>query len=109
MLLQLLCSLQLCALRIFDLTSTVMFAFLFHPPVLMDEGKEEEAIAELSGAVAFKPDLQLLHLRAAFFDSMGDSESALRDCEAALCLDPTHGDTLELYSKASTKADEPQS
>ena len=109
MLLQLLCSLQLCALRIFDLTSTVMFAFLFRPPVLMDEGKEEEAIAELSGAVAFKPDLQLLHLRAAFFDSMGDSESALRDCEAALCLDPTHGDTLELYSKASTKADEPQS
>jgi Tfp pilus assembly protein PilF len=76
----------------------------------MDEGKEEEAIAELSGAIAFKPDVQLLHLRAAFFDSMGDTESALRDCEAALCLDPTHGDTLELYSKASsTKADEPQS
>jgi tetratricopeptide (TPR) repeat protein len=79
------------------------------PPVLMDEGKEEEAIAELSGAIAFKPDLQLLHLRAAFFDSMGERESALRDCEAALCLDPTHGDTLELYSKASTTKAEPQS
>lgn len=70
----------------------------------MDENKEEEAISELSHAIAFKPDLQLLHLRAAFFDSMGDNASTLRDCEAARCLDPTHGDTLELYSRASTKA-----
>ncbi|XP_066388948.1 ethylene-overproduction protein 1-like [Miscanthus floridulus] len=91
------------------LDPTRTYPYRYRAAVLMDEGKEEEAIAELSGAVAFKPDLQLLHLRAAFFDSMGDSESALRDCEAALCLDPTHGDTLELYSKASTKADEPQS
>jgi hypothetical protein len=58
--------------------------------------------------VAFMSDLQLLHhLRASFFDSMGDNASTLRDCEVALCLDPTHGDTLELYSKASAKA-EPQ-
>ena len=73
----------------------------------MDESREEEAIAELSQAIALKPDLQVLHLRAAFFDSMGDNANTLRDCEAALCLDPTHGDTLELYSKASMKA-EPQ-
>ncbi|AQL07390.1 tetratricopeptide repeat (TPR)-containing protein [Zea mays] len=86
------------------LDPTRTYPYRYRAAVLMDEGKEEEAIAELSGAIAFKPDLQLLHLRAAFFDSMGDSESALRDCEAALCLDPTHGDTLELYSKASTKA-----
>ncbi|KAF8683815.1 hypothetical protein HU200_044750 [Digitaria exilis] len=85
----------------------VAFPFCF-PTVLMDENKEEEAIAELSGAIAFKPDLQLLHLRAAFFDSMGDRESTLRDCEAALCLDPTHGDTLELYSKSSSRP-EPES
>ncbi|OEL29554.1 Ethylene-overproduction protein 1 [Dichanthelium oligosanthes] len=86
----------------------VMLHFFVILPVLMDESKEEEAIGELSGAIAFKPDLQLLHLRAAFFDSMGDRASTLRDCEAALCLDPTHGDTLELYSKASTRA-EPES
>ncbi|CAD6203225.1 unnamed protein product [Miscanthus lutarioriparius] len=72
------------------LDPTRTYPYRYRAAVLMDEGKEEEAIAELSGAVAFKPDLQLLHLRAAFFDSMGDSESALRDCEAALCLDPTH-------------------
>jgi hypothetical protein len=75
----------------------------------MDENKEEEAIAELSHVIGFKPDLQLLHLRAAFFDSMGDNANTLRDCEAALCLDPTHGDTLELYNKASTKAETQQS
>lgn len=75
----------------------------------MDENKEDEAIVELSHALAFKPDLQLLHLRAAFFDSMGDSTGAIRDCEAALCMDPTHGDSLELYSKASTKAEQSES
>lgn len=91
----------------FDERSNFAF-FFFVLTVLMDENKEEEAIAELSGAIAFKPDLQLLHLRAAFFDSMGDSASTLRDCEAALCLDPTHGDTLELYSKASARP-EPES
>lgn len=86
----------------FDERSNVCVFFT----VLMDENKEEEAIAELSGAIAFKPDLQLLHLRAAFFDSMGDNASTLRDCEAALCLDPTHGDTLELYSKASARPEQ---
>ncbi|KAF9596652.1 hypothetical protein IFM89_012851 [Coptis chinensis] len=75
--------------------------------VLMDDHKEAEAIAELSKAIAFKPDLQLLHLRAAFYDSMGDSLSTLRDCEAALCLDPNHADTLELYKKAQDRANEP--
>jgi hypothetical protein len=37
---------------------------------------------------------------------MGDNASTLRDCEAALCLDPTHGDTLELYSKASARPEQ---
>lgn len=73
--------------------------------VLMDDHKEQDAIAELSGAIAFKPDLQLLHLRAAFYDSIGDSASTLRDCEAALFLDPTHSDTLDLYKKALGTAD----
>ncbi|CAN6320351.1 unnamed protein product [Urochloa humidicola] len=90
------------------LDPTRTYPYRYRAAVLMDENKEEEAIAELSGAIAFKPDLQLLHLRAAFFDSMGDGASTLRDCEAALCLDPTHGDTLELYSKASTRP-EPES
>ncbi|KAJ1297586.1 hypothetical protein BS78_01G387800 [Paspalum vaginatum] len=91
------------------LDPTRTYPYRYRAAVLMDEGKEEEAIGELSGAIAFKPDLQLLHLRAAFFDSMGDTASTLRDCEAALCLEPTHGDTLELYSKASIRGAEPQS
>lgn len=69
-------------------------------PVLMDDHKEAEAIEELTRAIAFKPDLQLLHLRAAFYESMGDYASTVRDCEAALCLDPGHAETLELCNKA---------
>lgn len=71
----------------------------------MDDHKEKEAIEELTKAISFKPDLQLLYLRAAFHDSMGDISSTMRDCEAALCLDPKHADTLELYSKAQDKSE----
>ncbi|XP_058110353.1 ethylene-overproduction protein 1 isoform X2 [Magnolia sinica] len=77
--------------------------------VLMDDHKEAEAIAELTKAIAFKPDLQLLHLRAAFHDSMGNAAATLRDCEAALCLDPNHVDTLELYNKACDRKDQHES
>jgi hypothetical protein len=52
----------------------------------MDDHKEAEAIEELSRSIEFKPDLQLLHLRAAFYDSMNDFASTIRDCEAALFL-----------------------
>lgn len=69
----------------------------------MDDHKEVEAIEELSRAINFKPDLQLLHLRAAFYDSMGDCVSTVRDCEAALCLDPSHTETLELCNKAGER------
>lgn len=72
----------------------------------MDDHKEAEAIAELSKAIAFKPDLQLLHLRAAFYDSIGDFSSGLQDCKAALFLDPKHGDTLELYQKVQKLVNE---
>ncbi|THU68232.1 hypothetical protein C4D60_Mb08t01750 [Musa balbisiana] len=81
------------------------YPYRYRAAVLMDDHKEQDAIAELSGAIAFKPDLQLLHLRAAFYDSIGDSASTLRDCEAALFLDPTHSDTLDLYKKALGTAD----
>lgn len=72
----------------------------------MDDHKEAEAIAELTKAIAFKPDLQVLHLRAAFHDSMCDYASTVRDCEAALCLDPSHAETLDLYQKAQNRANE---
>ncbi|KAK9289914.1 hypothetical protein L1049_008075 [Liquidambar formosana] len=85
------------------------YPYRYRAAVLMDDHKEAEAIAELTKAIAFKLDLQLLHLRAAFYDSMGEYVSTLRDCEAALCLDPSHADTLELYNKARERADEPQS
>lgn len=72
----------------------------------MDDHKESEAIDELSRAISFKPDLQLLHLRAAFYDSMGEGAAAIKDCEAALCIDPGHADTLDLYHKAREPNDQ---
>ena len=72
----------------------------------MDDHKEDEAIVELSRAINFKPDLQLLHLRAAFYDSMGDYASTVQDCEAALCLDPGHSETLDLRNKAREQINE---
>ncbi|KAB5520068.1 hypothetical protein DKX38_024387 [Salix brachista] len=75
---------------------------------LMDDHKEAEAIRELARVIAFKPDFQLLHLRAAFYDSMGDTSSTVRDCEAALCLDPNHTATIELYKRARERGNEPE-
>lgn len=82
------------------------YPYRYRAAVLMDDHNEAAAIAELTMAIAFKPDLQLLHLRAAFHDSMGDVASTIRDCEAALCLDPNHMDTLDLYNKAQEKSDQ---
>ncbi|XP_021769668.1 ethylene-overproduction protein 1-like [Chenopodium quinoa] len=84
------------------------YPYRYRAAVLMDDHKEEEAIAELSKAIFFKPDLQLLHLRAAFHDSMGNNAATLRDCEAALSLDPTHVDTLKLYSEARERISDEQ-
>ncbi|CAN6467446.1 unnamed protein product [Victoria cruziana] len=75
------------------------YPYRYRAAVLMDDRKEIEAIGELSKAIAFKPDLQLLHLRAAFHESMGEISAATRDCRAAFCLDPNHADTVELYNK----------
>ncbi|KAF3448057.1 hypothetical protein FNV43_RR08765 [Rhamnella rubrinervis] len=88
------------------------YPYRYRAAVLMDDHKEKEAIAELTKAIAFKPDLQLLYLRAAFHESMNDYIATIRDCEAALCLDPGHADTVELYNKTkerqfSTKPSDP--
>ncbi|CAL5386371.1 unnamed protein product [Camellia sinensis] len=80
------------------------YPYRYRAAVLMDDQKENEAVQELTKAIAFKPDLQMLHLRAAFHESMGDCASALRDCEAALCLDPNHKDTIDLYNRAQGRA-----
>ncbi|KAK4796036.1 hypothetical protein SAY86_028362 [Trapa natans] len=72
------------------------YPYRYRAAVLMDDHKEAEAIAELTRAIAFKPDMQLLYLRAAFYDSMGDLASTVRDCEAVLCLEPEHNQALEL-------------
>lgn len=66
----------------------------------MDDQKEIEAVKELTRAISFKPDVHMLHLRAAFYESMMDFESAVRDCEAALCLEPTHLDSIDLCRRA---------
>lgn len=85
------------------------YPYRYRAAVLMDDHKEDEAITELTKAIAFKPDLQLLYLRAAFYDSMRDSASTILDCEAALCLEPNHADTLELYNKAREQLNTQQS
>ncbi|PPR80546.1 hypothetical protein GOBAR_AA40169 [Gossypium barbadense] len=46
------------------------YPYRYRAAVLMDDQKETEAVEELSKAIAFKPDLQMLHLRAAFYESM---------------------------------------
>ncbi|AES86773.1 ethylene-overproduction protein [Medicago truncatula] len=76
------------------------YPYRYRAAVLMDDHKEAEAIEELSRAIEFKPDLQLLNLRAAFYHSINDFASSIRDCEAALCLDPGNAETLETYNKA---------
>ncbi|KAK4771292.1 hypothetical protein SAY87_031824 [Trapa incisa] len=84
------------------------YPYRYRAAVLMDDHKEAEAIAELTRAIAFKPDMQLLHLRAAFYDSMGDLASTIRDCEAVLCLEPEHNDTLELRRRSQERVNEQQ-
>ncbi|KAL3518032.1 hypothetical protein ACH5RR_020621 [Cinchona calisaya] len=83
------------------------YPYRYRAAVLMDDQRENEAVEELTRAIAFKPDLQMLNLRAAFHESMGDLSSALRDCQAALCLDQNHKDTLDLYNRTQTQAIDP--
>ncbi|KAL6972415.1 ETO1-like protein 1 [Sarracenia purpurea var. burkii] len=78
-----------------------IYPYRYRAAVLMDNHKEKEAIAELSKAIAFKADLHLLHLRAAFHEHIGDVLGALRDCRAALSVDPNHQEMLELHSRVN--------
>ncbi|KAG6554555.1 hypothetical protein Mapa_003934 [Marchantia paleacea] len=75
------------------------YPYRYRAAVLMDSHREKEAIAELSKAIAFKADLQVLHLRAAFHECIGDLQASLRDCRAVLSMDPNHQDTLELHNR----------
>ncbi|CAL5369871.1 unnamed protein product [Camellia sinensis] len=65
--------------------------------LLMDNHKGKKAIAELSRGIAFKADLNLLHLRAAFHEHIGDVMGALRDYRVVVSVDPSH-EMLELHS-----------
>uniref|UniRef100_A0A0E0LHS2 BTB domain-containing protein n=1 Tax=Oryza punctata TaxID=4537 RepID=A0A0E0LHS2_ORYPU len=80
-----------------------VYPYRYRAAVLMDSHKEKEAIAELTKAIAFKADLHLLHLRAAFHEHIGDVPSALRDCRAALSLDPNHQEMLELQKRVNSQ------
>ncbi|KAL2650901.1 hypothetical protein R1flu_019029 [Riccia fluitans] len=75
------------------------YPYRYRAAVLMDSHREKEAIAELSKAIAFKADLQVLHLRAAFHECIGDLQASLRDCRGVLSMDPNHQDTLELHHR----------
>ncbi|KAI7994747.1 hypothetical protein LOK49_LG11G02381 [Camellia lanceoleosa] len=52
---------------------------------------------EMLCSVLFKADLNLLHLRAAFHEHIGDVMGALRDYRVAVSIDPNH-EMLELHS-----------
>ncbi|XP_059626440.1 ethylene-overproduction protein 1 [Cornus florida] len=80
------------------------YPYRYRAAVLMDDQRETEAVEELTKAIAFKPELLILHLRAAFHESMGDFVSAIQDCEASLCLDPNHKDSLDLYNRTRGQA-----
>ncbi|ONK60506.1 uncharacterized protein A4U43_C08F19210 [Asparagus officinalis] len=80
-----------------------VYPYRYRAAVLMDNRKEKEAIAELTRAIAFKADLHLLHLRAAFHEHIGDVQSALRDCRAALSVDPNHQEMLELHNRVNSQ------
>lgn len=80
-----------------------VYPYRYRAAVLMDSHQEGEAIAELSRAIAFKADLNLLHLRAAFHECVGDVAGALRDCRAALSVDPTHQEIMELQSRVHSQ------
>lgn len=80
-----------------------VYPYRYRAAVLMDTHKEEEAIAELTRAISFKADLHLLHLRAAFHEHIGDVSSALRDCRAALSLDPNHQEMLDLQKRVNSQ------
>ncbi|GLJ49351.1 hypothetical protein SUGI_1043550 [Cryptomeria japonica] len=80
-----------------------VYPYRYRAAVLMDNQQEEEAIAELSRAIAFKADLHLLHLRAAFHECIGDVAGALRDCRAALSVDPNHQEIMELHSRVHSQ------
>ncbi|KAJ8749500.1 hypothetical protein K2173_025695 [Erythroxylum novogranatense] len=79
-----------------------VYPYRYRAAVLMDSRKEKEAIAELSRAIAFKADLHLLHLRAAFHEHVGNVAAALRDCRAALSVDPNHQEMLELHGRVNS-------
>uniref|UniRef100_A0A2P2IT46 ETO1-like protein 1 n=1 Tax=Rhizophora mucronata TaxID=61149 RepID=A0A2P2IT46_RHIMU len=79
-----------------------VYPYRYRAAVLMDSHKEKEAIAELSRAIAFKADLHLLHLRAAFHEHVVDVTAALRDCRAALSVDPNHQEMLEFHSRVNS-------
>lgn len=79
-----------------------VYPYRYRAAVLMDSHKEKEAIEELSRAIAFKADVHLLHLRAAFHEHIGDVMGALRDCRAALSVDPSHQEMLELHSRVNS-------
>ncbi|ERN01519.1 ETO1-like protein 1 [Amborella trichopoda] len=80
-----------------------VYPYRYRAAVLMDSHQEQEAIAELTRAIAFKADLHLLHLRAAFHECIGDVPGALRDCRAALSVDPNHQEIMELHTRVHTQ------
>ncbi|KAE9446707.1 hypothetical protein C3L33_21390, partial [Rhododendron williamsianum] len=88
-----------------DFTVTVLFdldavLWVFHSStVLMDDHKEAEAISELFKAISFKPTYSCSTF-VPHSTTQWVTTFPRHDCEAALCLDPSHKDTIELYHRA---------
>nr|XP_010917831.2 ETO1-like protein 1 [Elaeis guineensis] len=89
--------------KVTELDPLRVYPYRYRAAVLMDGHKEKEAIEELTRAIAFKADVHLLHLRAAFYEHIGDVPGALRDCRAALSVDPNHQEMLELHNRVNSQ------
>lgn len=79
-----------------------VYPYRYRAAVLMDSSRKDEAIAELTRAIAFKPDLHLLQLRAAFLEHIGDVAGALQDCRAALSVDPNNQEMIYFQSRVNS-------
>eukprot|EP00245_Coleochaete_scutata_P007810 TRINITY_DN2357_c1_g2_i1.p1 TRINITY_DN2357_c1_g2~~TRINITY_DN2357_c1_g2_i1.p1 ORF type:complete len:375 (-),score=60.36 TRINITY_DN2357_c1_g2_i1:532-1500(-) len=83
------------------------YPYRYRAALLMDSRNDREAIAELSKAIAFKADIQLLHLRAEFYETRLDYRSALCDVRAVLSMDPSYSKSVSLYEHLISLQAEP--
>lgn len=72
------------------LDPTLAFPYKYRAVAMMEENKIEAAISEINRIIGFKVSSDCLELRAWFFITFEDYESAMRDLRALLTLEPNY-------------------